>query len=121
MGLSFSRSAAPDDAVRPAASPTRWPSAVERYEGWLTKLSVSSWWIFKNWRRRYLVVGAGFVQWQLTDEPDTPASGSLLLDGFTRVERNGGRLTVHARRAGDAGSQLQELSLIHISEPTRPY
>ena len=44
-----------------ADSATRWPSAVERYEGWLTKLSVSSWWIFKNWRRRYLVVGAGFA------------------------------------------------------------
>ena len=51
------------------------------------------------------------MQWQRTDEPDTPASGSLLLDGFTRVERNGGRLTVHARRAGDAGGNLQELVL----------
>ena len=111
MGHRFSRTAAPDDAVRPAASPTRWPSAVERYEGWLTKLSVSSWWIFKNWRRRYLVVSAGVVRWQRTDEPDAPASGSLLLDGFTRVERKDGRLTVHARRDGDAGNQLQELVL----------
>ena len=97
--------------MRPAASPTRWPSAVERYEGWLTKLSVSSWWIFKNWRRRYIVVSAGVVRWQRTDEPDAPASGSLLLDGFTRVERKDGRLTVHARRDGDAGSTLQELVL----------
>ena len=111
MGITFSSAPEPHAAPKPAASPTRWPSAVERYEGWLTKQAVSAWWIFKTWRRRYLVVSPGVVRWQKTDDADAPAAGSLLLDGFTRIERAGGRLTVHARRAGDAGGRLQELVL----------
>ena len=112
MGLSFSRTAAPDDAVRPAASPTRWPSAVERYEGWRRSSPSARGGSSRTGGAATIVVSAGDVRWQRTDEPDAaPASGSLLLDGFTRVERKDGRLTVHARRDGDTGSNLQELVL----------
>ena len=75
-----------------------------------------------------MVIDTSALAAVLFDEPERPvflariaADGTLLISAATLVEAG---VLVEARRGESAGRELDlflHLSLIHISEPTRPY
>ena len=72
------------------------------HEGWLFKRAVSAT-IYKNWKRRWLVVWPDRIEWR--DAPGAPVKGAILLDEAARLTPSAGLYMVVQR--GEAELMLR--------------